>query len=51
MKDQALGVFFMEIYVLVIFLKVLDHVEVAMIDLFEHIGRQVNLVPNIVKMI
>ena len=47
-EDQVLDVFALAIYGLVIFLKVLGHVEVAVIDVIEQIESQANPVQVIV---
>ena len=47
-EDRVANVFALAIYGLVIFPKVLGHVEVAVIDVIEQIESQANLVPAIV---
>ena len=44
-KDQDTYVFALAVYDMVIFPRVLEHVKITMVDLFEQICRQTNLVP------
>ena len=47
-EDRALDVFALAMHSLVIFLRVLEHVEVVVVDLFKQICKQANPIPAII---
>ena len=47
-EDRALDIFALAIYGLVLFPKVIGFVETAVVNLFDQIGKQSNLVPSII---